>query len=556
MRRILVAAYGCVGYLAFLLTIGYLAAFLADIAVPKTVDRGVGPLGPALLVDLAILAAFGLQHSAMARPAFKRWTGRWIPPGLERTTYSLASGVALALLFWLWRPIPAVLWDAHGTPLEELTWLGYATGWAVAVWATFAISHFHFVGVRQSAAHALGKLPPALVLRTSALYRAVRHPMTAGLLLAFWSTPRMTVGHLLFAAGMTTYCLLATVLEERDLLRSFPEQYRRYRQEVPALIPFLRPGRRVPAGSSLATELGTLALAMITLSLWLLPTSVRVTRAPDYPDLVRQEVTSGSHLRRFAVVESRRDNDLAPRPLVLALHGTGGSADRLQAMLGGELERAARQRGWVVAYPEALGGAWNDCRGASRAPAPRDVDDVDFLRHVIAWLVEHRGVDPTRVFLLGYSGGGHMAFRVALESPDLARGIAVFAANLPVKQTLACGTRAGTTAMMLVNGSRDLVNPSAGGDVASPTGVALGPVRSTEETGRFFRERGSEVVLITLPDGGHSVPGTASRFPRAVGPTARAFEGIEQAMRFFGRQLSSAEHGKPPPALPPLSAPE
>ncbi|HZD05611.1 MAG TPA: isoprenylcysteine carboxylmethyltransferase family protein, partial [Longimicrobiales bacterium] len=263
MRRILAALYATLAYLAFLLPITYLVGFLADAGVPKTVDRGAGPLGPSLIVDVVLLLAFGLQHSVMARPAFKRRIRRWVPPALERSTYVLASGTVLGMLFWLWRPVPMVLWEVTGTPLEGLAWAGFVGGLGVAVWATFALSHPHLFGLPQATAWGLRRDPPRMVLRESLLYRLVRHPMTAGLLLLFWSTPRMSLGHAVFALGMTAYSLVATVLEERDLLRTFPERYGKYRERVPALLPPLRPGRLLPRRGGLGLELTLVAAAAL-----------------------------------------------------------------------------------------------------------------------------------------------------------------------------------------------------------------------------------------------------------------------------------------------------
>lgn len=542
MRRFLAAVYGSLAYLAFLLPIGYLVGFLADMGVPKSVDRGAGPLGPALLTDLALLLAFGLQHSVMARPGFKRRIQRWVPTSLERSTYVLASGLTLALLFWLWRPIPAVLWDVSGTPLGALAWTGFATGWALAVWATFALSHLHLFGVSQVVAHVRGQDPPELALRDSLLYRIVRHPMTAGLVLVFWSSPRMTLGHLVFAAGMTVYSLAATVLEERDLLSSFPDRYRSYRRRVPALVPILRPGWLAPRGWALGSEILVLAgLLTLVSGLALRGALIPAAEAGPRPVLQHTDLVLDGVDRSYAVYDPGSDG-AGPRPLVLALHGTGGSARRLSTFLGGELERISGERGWLVAYPEAYGAAWNDCRlrAGSEARAA-GVDDLSFLKAVVAREVSARDADPERVFVLGYSGGGHMAFRVALEAPDLARGIAVFGASLPVEGDTVCNERDGAVSILLVNGVLDPVSPFDGGDVITPTGVALGRVRSFKETAAFFDRRAggrAEVALVALERGGHTVPGRSSNFPKAAGPTDRSFQGAREAVEFFARQSS------------------
>lgn len=552
MRRVAVIAYGVLAYLAFLVPVGYLVGFVGDVAVPKSVDRGAGPFGDALWMDLALLAVFGIQHSLMARPAFKRWLETWIPPSLERSTYVLTSGVLLSLVFWLWQPVPGILWNVERTWLGGAAWIGFVVGWAVAVWATFALSHLHLFGLAQVAARAGGDQHPKLGLRTPRLYRVVRHPMTAGMLLAFWSTPRMTVGHLIFAAGMTIYCLGATVLEERDLLRTFPDGYRAYRRKVPALVPFLRPGVVGSRSGGLGWELSILAAGMVVVfaALSLPGRREGAGTVSDAAGTVETVVVDGlpRTYRVFHPPEvTLHAGGKAPsigrgagsdgRPLVLALHGSGGDSERFRGFLGGELERRAGSRGWIVAYPEAWEGSWNDCR---RAAASRQrkagIDDTAFLEALVSRLVAEGGADPRRIFVLGYSGGGHLAFRIALEAPELARGVTAFGANLPTIEANLCRPRGTPPPLMLVNGTADPINPHGGGEVVTPSGLRLGPVRSSEETAAYFRARASDpraVESVTMEGGGHSVPGSASRFPPAAGPTIRSWEGIAEALDFF-----------------------
>ena len=566
MRRFLSTLYGGLAYLAFLLPIGYLLGFLANAGVPKTVDRGAGPLGPSLVVDILLLMAFGVQHSVMARPGFKRWLRRRVPEGLERSTYVLVSGLTLVAVFWLWRPIPAILWDVSGTPLSLLAWGGFAAGWTLAVWATFALSHLHLFGVSQSLAHARGSGHPRVELRESRLYRIVRHPMTAGLLLAFWSAPTMTLGHAVFAAGMTVYSLVATVLEERDLLRTFPERYGAYRQTVPALVPFLRPIRAIPGSVAFGLELFLVAVLSTLPFLSLRPLQAETPGVDTVGALESRSMVTGGVSRTFYVYDPvsaslprpttgsapsstpRSDPPVAgpaPRPLVLALHGTGGDGMRLRGFLGGALDRAAARRGWLVTYPDAYGGAWDDCRRRAAVLARNaGVDDIGFLRTVVERMVRERGADPSRVFVLGYSGGGHMAFRLALEAPSLVAGIAVFGASPPPDEESVCTPVDGALPVLLVNGTADLVSPFQGGEVIAPSGMPLGRVLASEEGARYFESRAAgraEVRLVRVEGGGHVIPGGDGRFPDVAGRTSSAFEGAEEAMLFFERQRPPVE---------------
>lgn len=232
--------YSVIAYALFLGTIGYFVLFVAGIVVPKTVDRGSGPLGPALLVDMLLLLLFGLQHSIMARTSVKRRLERVVPQALERSTFVLASGLVLLLIFWLWRPIPAIVWYADGTSAtvaRAALWGGVI----LAVASTFVFSHTELFGLQQPYRYLRGGPPAASGFRIPLLYRVVRHPMHLGMLIVLWATPVMTTGHLLFALGMTVYVLVGIRFEERDLIRAFGDEYRAYRLEVPALVPLLMP---------------------------------------------------------------------------------------------------------------------------------------------------------------------------------------------------------------------------------------------------------------------------------------------------------------------------
>ena len=239
MRRLLSILYGLVAYVAALATQLYLIGFSADVLVPKSVDSGAAsPTMEAIATDLLLLALFGIQHSVMARSGFKRWWTRVVAPALERSTYVLATCAVLALMFGLWVPITApVVWQVEDGAGAMLLWSLFALGWSLALFSTFLIDHFELFGLRQVYAHFAQRRVPAPEFRTPFLYRYVRHPIYLGLLLAFWATPVMTAGHLLFAIMTTGYIFVGIWFEERDLIAQFGEQYRRYRSQVGMLVP-------------------------------------------------------------------------------------------------------------------------------------------------------------------------------------------------------------------------------------------------------------------------------------------------------------------------------
>lgn len=240
-RRTAVFAYGVLAYVLANAVIVYAVGFLANAFVPKSIDSGVThSVGDPLVVNLALLGLFGLQHSLMARPWFKtRWT-RIVPEALERSTYVLAASLALVVLMAGWRPLPGVVWDVSGVT-GWLLWVGYLGGWLLMLWGVYMIDADDLLGLRQVRAYREGRELTSLDFQTPALYRYIRHPIMTGFLVAFWVTPHMTVGHLLFAGGMTLYILLGVRLEERDLVATFGERYREYRREVPMFLP--RPWR-------------------------------------------------------------------------------------------------------------------------------------------------------------------------------------------------------------------------------------------------------------------------------------------------------------------------
>jgi protein-S-isoprenylcysteine O-methyltransferase Ste14 len=230
--------YGVIAYLLFLGTFLYAIAFVGNMPVPKTIDSGqAGPIIPALIIDLLLLGIFAIQHSVMARPGFKRWWTRFVPQPVERATYVLLASLALLLLYWQWQPIQQPVWSITGSLGRVVTQAIFWSGWALVLLSTFLINHFELFGLRQVYARLRGKMLPEPVFRTPFLYKRVRHPLYLGFLLAFWATPYMTVGHLLFAIGTTGYILIGIYLEERDLIGLFGDQYRRYQQQVSMLIP-------------------------------------------------------------------------------------------------------------------------------------------------------------------------------------------------------------------------------------------------------------------------------------------------------------------------------
>jgi protein-S-isoprenylcysteine O-methyltransferase Ste14 len=241
MSPILALAYGAVSYLAFLTSFSYTVGFVGNLLVPKSIDSGpVISLASSVLTDMLLLLVFAVPHSVMARPAFKRWWTQMVPPPVERSTYVLVSSLALGLLCWQWRPIPALVWDVTSPVgwwlLVAVFWLG----WAIVLVSTFLIDHFDLFGLRQVYLFAAGQAYTPPVFKTSGLYHFIRHPIMAGFLLAFWVTPTMTLGHLLFAVATTAYVLVALQLEERDLVAVHGEQYREYRKQAGMLLPLRR----------------------------------------------------------------------------------------------------------------------------------------------------------------------------------------------------------------------------------------------------------------------------------------------------------------------------
>lgn len=235
MRRAAIIAFRLLAYVAFLASFAWLFAFVGDLFIGRSVDWGrPAPLGEALAVDVGWFVLFGVQHSAMARERFKARLLRVVTPELERSVFVLVSALLLLLLLWQWRPLPAVVWDVQATPWRQLLVGLYLAGWVQTIASSFFIDHFAMFGVRD------GKPTP---LGAPYLYRFVRHPIYLGFLVVFWATPRMTVGHLVLAIGMTTYMIIGIRFEERDLVRRFGDAYRDYQARVPMLLPLMAPYR-------------------------------------------------------------------------------------------------------------------------------------------------------------------------------------------------------------------------------------------------------------------------------------------------------------------------
>jgi methanethiol S-methyltransferase len=252
MGRLIALLYGLAAYVVFFVTFLYAIGFVSGVAVPKTIDSGTaGPVAQALIVNLLLMSVFAIQHSVMARRQFKQWWTKFVPPSVERSTYVLFSSLALVLLFWQWRPLPMAVWQVDNPQIATaVIGLSFA-GWLIVLTSTFLINHFELFGLHQVANNLAGREMPAPRFRTPLYYKLVRHPIYLGFIIAFWAAPTMTAGHLLFAAVTTAYIVVGILLEERDLVDLFGDEYRRYRDRVPMLIP-LR-GRKSAMGAGQAS---------------------------------------------------------------------------------------------------------------------------------------------------------------------------------------------------------------------------------------------------------------------------------------------------------------
>jgi methanethiol S-methyltransferase len=241
--RYIALLYGLASYAISVVTLLYTIGFVAGLVVSKTIDSGpVSPLSEALIVDVLLIAVFAIQHSVMARRPFKAWWTQYVPSAVERSTYVLVTSLCLALLIWQWRPLPAVIWQVEN-PAVSAAMVGLSLlGWVIVLTSTFLINHFELFGLHQVANNLADRPMPAPRFRTPFFYRFVRHPLYLGLIIAFWVAPTMTLGHLLFAAGLTAYIFIGILLEERDLIALFGDEYRRYRERVAMIAPWRKPG--------------------------------------------------------------------------------------------------------------------------------------------------------------------------------------------------------------------------------------------------------------------------------------------------------------------------
>ncbi len=242
MKRSLSFVYGVACHFLFLGTFAYLAGFVGNLLVPKSIDSSpAGPLGAAVGVDVMLVALFAAQHSIMARPAFKRVWTRLVPQPIERSTYVLASCLVTIVLMWQWRTIDMVLWDVQPLIPRAIAWSLFTAGWLLVPAVTLLINHFDLFGTRQVWLHLKGHSYTTPPFRERLVYKYVRHPLYFGWAIAFWATPTMTMGHLLFAGALTVYMALAAVVEERDLVSHFGRCYEDYQRRVPMFVPRLKP---------------------------------------------------------------------------------------------------------------------------------------------------------------------------------------------------------------------------------------------------------------------------------------------------------------------------
>lgn len=555
MKKSLFAAWAALAYLAFVVAQGWMFLFLADLGPLPTVDSGV-PIAwhRALLLDLGLLLLFGLQHSGMARPGFKRRWTRLVPPALERATYVAAASLALAALLAFWEPIPGTVWSI-ATPWARVALHALFTGGAaLALAASFQIDHAELMGLSQALGRAHGEGPLAIPF----LYRFVRHPLQTGMLITLWATPEMSAGHLVFALALTLCIRIGLHFEERDLHARFGEDYRRYAARVRGrLLPALpgRAGRALPGGA-LAAALGALLL-------------LGSGGAPE-----PQALSPSSALA--VELDGRERTALLVAPpgagpaagVLVALHPSQSSGADFRERLGPALEPAAAARGLAVLYPDGYDGHWNDCR--ARGPYEANQLDLDDPAAIAALLGEARrrlGTPGAPAYALGHSNGGYFALRLALERPELVAAVATFGVTLQAPGNDDCSPVAGAVPLFQVHGTADPIDPVGGGRVTlfgfGDRGEVLSAFDAAQrlaERNRAWRARArypapdprverhvwrrpAPVELLLVRGGGHALPAPGSRQPWILGPAPRGLDLVAPALDFLTRsgRASSAQ---------------
>ncbi len=237
-QRLGVLLWGIGAYIMAIMTILWLIACNASLIPLGASSLQVGSITLAIFINLILVSLFGLQHSVMARPGFKAWWTQKIPGAAERSTYVFATVIALGAILWFWQPMPSIVWSVENPGLRNLIWGLFSLGWIYMILATFAINHFDLLGLRQAYFYWKGEPYPTLPFVKKWMYHFNRHPIQTGILVGIWATPKMTLGHLMLSATFTIYILIGLAFEERDLIRTFGEQYGRYRAEVGGIIPW------------------------------------------------------------------------------------------------------------------------------------------------------------------------------------------------------------------------------------------------------------------------------------------------------------------------------